>query len=132
MKVTTTTVLTFGLINILSPALADPASECSNQAASQVEVGDCLAKVEANVDAVIDFTLELATGAAKELDQVTERTEAIPALTNAQTSWNTYRDKHCAFVGTTFGGGSGTGIAIRSCRIELGRQRIAELMKFAQ
>jgi uncharacterized protein YecT (DUF1311 family) len=132
MKIATLTVLALGFISIISPAQADPTSECNNQAANQVEVGNCLAKVAANVDAVIDFTLELATGAAKELDQVTERTEAIPALTNAQAAWNTYRDTHCAFVGTTFGGGSGTGIAIRSCRIELGRQRITELMNFTQ
>ena len=60
---------------------------------------------------------------AKELDDVTGRTVALPALEKAQAAWSAYRDTHCDYVGATFGGGSGTGIGINSCKIELARSR---------
>lgn len=46
--------------------------------------------------------------------------------------WSAYRDKPCEYVGSMFGGGSGTGIAIRCCRIEYGRDHSDELMQYAQ
>ena len=113
-------------------AQADPLMECSNQAGSQVEIGNCLAKVEQNVDATVAAFLGYAMESAKELDTVTGRAVAVPALEAGQAAWVTYRDQHCEFVGATFGGGSGTGAAIRGCRIELGRDRADALLEFAQ
>jgi len=109
------------------PALADPALECA-QAGSQVEVSACLEEAEARVDTAIGTALSLAMTAATELDEVTGRVEAETPLDASQMAWDNYRDTHCTYVGSTYGGGSGTGIAIRSCRITLGRARIAELM----
>jgi uncharacterized protein YecT (DUF1311 family) len=108
---------------------ADPSLECGLDAASQVEIGACLAAVEATVDRAVDLALGFAADEARGLDEVTGRTVAAPALEQAQAAWATYRDDHCAYVGATFGGGSGTGIAIRSCRIELGRERVEALMR---
>jgi uncharacterized protein YecT (DUF1311 family) len=132
MKFTTFALFALGLLLTLSQAHANPATECSYQAGSQVEIGDCLAKVTANVDAAIEQALEFANDVAKELDEITQRDVAVPALSLGQSSWAVYRDKHCDFVGSMYGGGSGTGIAIQSCRIELGRMRVEELMKYAQ
>lgn len=111
---------------------ADPSLECSLSNGSQVEIGDCVAKTEASVNATIDVALGFARASAEELDAATGRQGAVPALEAAQVAWADYRDAQCEFVGSTFGGGSGTGIAILSCRIDLGRARVAELMKFAQ
>lgn len=73
------------------------------------------------------MALSLAQAAARELDQITGREVAEPALRASQTTWEAYRAAHCDYVGSTFGGGSGTGIAIRACRISLGRTRVDEL-----
>ena len=63
---------------------------------------------------------------------MTERETSVPALTAGQASWEAYRTAQCEFVGTTYGGGSGTGIAIRSCRIALARARADDLMRYVQ
>lgn len=113
-------------------ATADPSLECSTTAGSQVEIGACVSEAGAAVDAALEIALGFARSAAKDLDEVTGRDVALPALESGQASWSAYRDAHCEFVGTTFGGGSGTGIAIDSCRVELGRARVTELMKYVQ
>ena len=115
---------------VAAEAQADPVMECYNRFGSQVEVGDCLADIEKNVDATMGVALGFAMASAKELDEVTEREVALPALEAGQAAWSAYRDQHCEYVGSTFGGGSGTGIAMRGCRIELARARTDVLMKF--
>lgn len=115
---------------VAAEAQADPVMECGNRFGSQAEIGDCLADIEMNVDATMGVALGFAMASAKELDEVTEREVALPALEAGQAAWSAYRDQHCEYVGSTFGGGSGTGIAIRGCRIELARARTDILMKF--
>ena len=111
-----------------SIAFADPATECGGS--SQLEIGSCIADTLQRVDATVDIYLGFAMRSAAELDEVTGRTVTVPALEAAQAAWSVYRDEHCGYVGATFGGGSGTGIGINSCRIELGRSRTAELMRY--
>lgn len=111
-------------------AVADPASECGGS--SQVEIGACVSDTLARVDATVELYLGFAMAAAQELDEVTGRKVAAPALTVSQDAWAAYRDAHCEYVGATFGGGSGTGIGINSCRIELGRDRARDLMRYTQ
>jgi uncharacterized protein YecT (DUF1311 family) len=119
---------------LLTPALAvaDPSLECNEGASSQVEIADCMAQTEMRVDAAIESALSFAFASATDLDEVTGREVALPALEAAQAAWVAYRDAQCEFVGATFGGGSGTGIAIRGCRIELGRARVTELLAYVQ
>jgi len=113
-------------------ALADPQLECSIDASSQVEIGDCLGKAQGLANATVALALEFAMEAAKDLDETTERTTSVPALTASQVGWEAYRDQHCDFVGSTYGGGSGTGIAIQSCRVSLARARADDLMGYTQ
>jgi uncharacterized protein YecT (DUF1311 family) len=115
-----------------SATLADPSMECSLKSSSQVETRECLSEVAKTVEAAMDAALGYARNAGADLDKTTGREAVVPALETAQTAWLDYRDKHCDFVGATFGGGSGTGIAMLSCRVELMRSRTDELMKFAQ
>lgn len=113
-----------------APVVAGPADECGVQNASQVEIHDCLVAVEKNADAALATIYGYAMNAAEELDKVTApRADTVPALKAARDAWAQYRDRHCGYVGATFGGGSGTGIAILGCRIELTRARSRELMK---
>ncbi|GAB5436119.1 lysozyme inhibitor LprI family protein [Falsiruegeria mediterranea] len=110
---------------------ADPSLECSD-AGSQVEIGACVSEAAQRVEAAMVLAQEIAMASAQELDEVTGRVVAVPAMDAAQEAWSAYRDAQCNAVGASFGGGSGTGIAIQSCRIELGRARITELMSMAQ
>ena len=109
---------------------ADPATECGG--GSQIEIGACVAETLDRVDATVGIYLGFAMSSAKELDEVTGRKVAVPALEAGQAAWSAYRDTHCDYVGATFGGGSGTEIGINSCKIELGRERADELMRFTQ
>ncbi len=111
-------------------AFADPSLECSD-ASSQVEIGACVSQMEEGVNDALDAAFGFAMDAAKELDEVTGRTVAQPALEASQTAWSGYRDAQCEAVGASFGGGSGTGIGITSCRVELGRLRVDELLQYA-
>ena len=119
---------------LLAPSLAaaDPALECNTGVSSQVEIADCVAETEARVDAAVEAAYGFAMTSATDLDEVTGREVAVPALEAAQAAWTAYRDAQCEFAGATFGGGSGTGIAIRSCRVELGRARVTELFRYLQ
>ena len=107
--------------------MASPSLECSVNAGSQVETGRCLAELEETVQAALDAALKFTRQSAQELDNITGRDVALPALENAQARWEDFRAAECDYAGALFGGGSGTGIEIRSCRIELTRQRIKAL-----
>ncbi len=113
---------------LAAPALADPSLECSLTASSQVEVGACITETEERVTAALAQVLTIAQSAAAEFDAETGRDAVVPALAAAQAAWEAHRDAHCEYVGTTWGSGSGTGIAIGSCRIEMARDRMDELM----
>lgn len=125
-------LLSGAMFAIAGSASADPSFECSIKTSSQIETSKCVSQVEATVEKVLAATLGFAQASAKELDDVTGRNLSGKALTTSQTAWAAYRDAHCAFVGTTFGGGSGTSIAISSCRIDLARDRISQLMDYVQ
>lgn len=118
------------LLFLPSVVSADPATECGGS--SQVEIGDCVADTLERVNGTIDITLGFAMSSAKELDEVTGRTVAVPALEASQVTWTAFRDAHCGYVGATFGGGSGGGIGVNSCKIRLGRSRAEELLRFAR
>ena len=117
---------------IPAPLAADPSLECSIANGSQVEIGTCVAEMETRVDRAIEVALGFAGDRAAEIDEATGRAVTGPALDQSQVAWSAYREAHCEFVGSTFGGGSGTGIAIRSCRVELGRARVRDLMEQAR
>ncbi len=118
------------LILLPFAALADPTLECTD-AGSQVEIGSCVSDMELRVNAAIESSYSFAIASAKELDEVTGRVVAQPALERAQSAWVAFRDAQCEAVGASYGGGSGTGMAITSCRIDLGRARVDELLRYA-
>ncbi|MBO9413165.1 MULTISPECIES: lysozyme inhibitor LprI family protein [unclassified Ruegeria] len=120
----------FFVLFLSSAASADPALECLD-VGSQVEIGACVGAMEDRVNQAIDASYDIAMQSAKELDDVTGRVVAVPALDSAQTAWLAYRDAQCEAVGASFGGVSGTGIGITACRVELGRARVDELLRYA-
>ncbi|MEM1161724.1 MAG: lysozyme inhibitor LprI family protein [Pseudomonadota bacterium] len=96
-------------------------------ASSQVETVACLSDIEEQLVPALAVVFDAARASALELDEITERSVAVPALEAAQDAWALYRDAQCDYAGALFGGGSGTGIAIQSCRIEMTRARIKAL-----
>lgn len=125
-------VTSFILFTAPSLTAASPSFECGTVNSSQVEIGACVSQQLDIVNQTLDAALKIATESAAELDQITERESSAPALTSAQSAWEEYRAAHCNFVGTTYGGGSGAGIAMTSCQIDLGRGRIQELVNYSQ
>ena len=115
---------------LATPAFADPSMECPGS--SQIEIGACVTETLANVDAAMETAYSFALNAAGALDTETGRADALPALEAAQSAWLAWRDAECAFAGARFAGGSGTGIAITSCRIDLGRDRVTALLEAAR
>ena len=120
------TVIPF-LCLLAGPVLADPTLECGVDAQSQIEIGDCLTAVDATVNAALEQALSFAREAASDLDGATGRAESAPALEASQAAFVAYRDAQCGYVGSTWAGGSGTGLAITACRIGLARDRIDAL-----
>ncbi|SFI76582.1 lysozyme inhibitor LprI family protein [Celeribacter neptunius] len=110
-------------------AQADPSLECSLDLGSQVEISNCVTEIFARAERAMQLQLGFARDAAKELGDVTGRAVALPALDAAQSAWESYREAQCSFVGSTYGGGSGTGIAIQSCRVEMTRARTTALQR---
>jgi len=120
------------LLGISASANADPMAECwVGNGKQEAEV--CLGAVEDKANAALDETLRQAMDAAKKLDDLTApRRDVVPALNSAQAVWAQYRDKHCEYVEANWAGGSGTGMAVSNCRIELARKRFDELTEFIQ
>ena len=107
-------------------AVADPILECPGD--SQVDVRACLAETEARADAALASAVAFAHDSAASMDALMGGTAGVEAFEAGQTAWEAYRDAHCDYIGSTYGGGSGTGPAITACRITHARERIAELM----
>jgi uncharacterized protein YecT (DUF1311 family) len=118
----------------LSPgaALSDASVECSLSNDNQIETAACVAAVERTVDQAVEMAFGIARERAAGLDEATGRLESVIALERTQAAWSIWRDAHCEFIGSSFGGGGGAGIAIRSCRIELGRDWVDALMRVLQ
>ena len=109
------------------PTAANPSLECSVSSESQIETGQCLQETAQAAEAALAVILDASREAAAELDGITERDVALPALDASQSAWEIYRDAQCTYAGSLFGGGSGTGIEIQSCQIQVTRNRINEL-----
>lgn len=69
---------------LANSALSDPATECGGS--SQVEIGACVADTLDRVDATVDIYLGFAMDGARALDEITERSVALPALEASQTA----------------------------------------------
>lgn len=121
------TVLVFGVLACATTAHADPSLECSFQTETQVEVRECLTEIEENLVPAMAIVYKTAYAVAKQTDNITERVVAVPALEASQAAWEAFRDAQCNYAGSLFAGGSGTGIEIQSCRIEMTRARIKAL-----
>ena len=110
---------------------ADPLGECWIDASNQIEVRACLEQTRILSEGAMEAALALAGDAAAELDRVTGRSDAVPALDASQQQWRVFRDRNCALRAALAAGGSGAGTFELNCRITMARERADELATLA-
>ncbi|MFC7420217.1 lysozyme inhibitor LprI family protein [Iodobacter arcticus] len=125
-------IFTLACALIVAHAQAEPSppaqTECD--AANQVLIKTCLAKLAPQAEQDRLNAETAARAMMKNLDRATTRHEALPAFERASKAYRSYRQAHCAWIGKSFAGGSGAGIAEQACRIDLDRARAEELSRF--
>ena len=97
----------------------DSIEQCYNSATTTSAVRECLKKELQEARNEYREALEKLTQQAGELDRVTGRNEALPALEKANTAFDRYVAEQCRFEEKMMGGGSGSGAANLSCQINL-------------
>jgi|SRR5436190_10211319 len=112
-------------------AHASPVGECQAVSADQVAVTRCLQTTLSSADQVMGMALDRLLKRADELDGVTGRVVARPAVEQAQVEWQAFRDANCAVPAALAGGASGSGQFQLGCMITMSRARAVELDEFA-
>jgi heat shock protein HslJ len=106
---------------------ADPLDACWALAESRLDVGPCLADQRQQSEAALAEIADRVMTAAADLDRITERSLAVPALEQAETAFAAYRDAQCGAVRTMAASGTGAGDFELACIVRLNRTRIDEL-----
>ena len=97
---------------------------CQDKAESQVEMSDCEAKTTIVAE-------KLLTSAYKQKISDSGSAKVKAALVKAQRAWITFRDADCVdYVGSSFEGGNGAGLAIETCLNDRRLTRIQQLQSF--
>jgi uncharacterized protein YecT (DUF1311 family) len=123
-----------GALAALIPGPAAQASsvgECQAVSANQVAVTQCLQTTLSSADQVMGTALERLLKRADELDGVTGRVVARPAVEQSQVEWQAFRDANCAVPAALSGGASGSGQFQLGCMITMSRARANELDELA-
>ena len=110
-----------------APAGADPVGECQALTADQVQTGQCLQAALGAADHVMAGALGALLQKADELDRVTGRPAARPAVEASQVQWQAYREANCAVPFALAAGASGAGHFQPGCMVTMARTRAAEL-----
>ncbi len=96
------------------------------------EVKRCYNDRVNEIDREVDRAYQRALAAAGELDAVTGHGDAVPALEESQALWRAFRRADCMDLQAKLAaGGSGTGVFIARCAIDMAKTRIAELEAIA-
>lgn len=122
--------LTFSLAALSVQAETSAPAQVECQASNQIALKECLAKLAPQAEQDRKNAETAACAMMKNLDRVTGRPEALPAFNQASKAYRSYQHAHCAWIGKSFAGGSGAGVAEQSCRIDLDRARADELSRF--
>lgn len=118
-------------LSILSvtPLMSSAASvdECYKSAQTTAAVRECLKQELQETREEYRAMIEKLTNQAGELDRVTGRSVALPALEKANISFDRYVSDQCVFDEAMSGSGTGAGAANLSCQINLLRIRMGSL-----
>lgn len=97
----------------------DSIEQCYKSATTTSAVRECLKKELQQSRDEYREAMEKLTQQAGELDRVTGRNEALPALEKANTAFDRYVSEQCRFEEKMMGGGTGSGAANLACQINL-------------
>lgn len=97
----------------------DSIEQCYKSATTTSAVRECSKKELQQSRDEYREAMEKLTQQAGELDRVTGRNEALPALEKANTAFDRYVSEQCRFEETMMGGGTGAGAANLACQINL-------------
>lgn len=97
----------------------DSIEQCYKSATTTSAVRECLKKELQQSRDEYREAMEKLTQQAGELDRVTGRNDALPALEKANTAFDRYVSEQCRFEETMMGGGTGAGAANLACQINL-------------
>ena len=97
----------------------DSIEQCYKSATTTSAVRECLKKELQQSRDEYREAIEKLTQQAGELDRVTGRNEALPALEKANTAFDRYVSEQCRFEETMMGGGTAAGAANLACQINL-------------
>ena len=97
----------------------DSIEQCYKSATTTSAVRECLKKELQQSRDEYREAMEKLTQQAGELDRVTGRNEALPALEKANTAFDRYVSEQCRFEETMMDGGTGAGAANLACQINL-------------
>lgn len=97
----------------------DSIEQCYKSATTTSAVRECLKKELQQSRDEYREAMEKLTQQAGELDRVTGRNEALPALEKANTAFDRYVSEQCRFEEKMMGGGTGAGAANLACQINL-------------
>lgn len=106
---------------------ANPLDACWALAESRLDVGPCLADQRQQSEAALGETADRVMTAAADLDRVTERSLAVPALERAEAAFAAYRDAQCGAVRAMAASGTGASDFELAYIVRLNRTRIDEL-----
>ena len=115
-------LLLSSLIALMVPCVSnaqDSIEQCYKSATTTSAVRECLKKELQQVRDEYRETLGKLSQQAGELDRVTGRNEALPALEKANTAFDRYVGEQCRFEEKMMGGGTGAGAANLACQINL-------------
>lgn len=95
---------------------------------STVGIGGCLEAERAQWDGRLNAAYQQVMANEKAEDaEMSEIGASVPnkanALKDMQRAWISYRDTRCRYIGSQWGGGSGTGPAIVGCHMNLTGQQ---------
>ena len=101
--------------------------ECYKTAATTIALRECLKQELQETRTEYRDVLTRLTQHAAELDRITGRNEAVPALERANTAFDRYVAEQCRFDQALFSSGTGAGAANLSCQINLLHARIGAI-----
>ncbi|SRR5712692_7537124 len=93
-------------------------AQCED-AKSTLQINECFAKELKKAEAEVNKIYQLTV---KKLQP-----DDAALLRRAQRAWLAYRDAQCEAEHALWGGGTGGPAALMSCKVELTRQRVAEI-----
>lgn len=108
-------------------SFAENVDECYKNAQTTAAIRECLKQELQETREEYRSVMEKLTNQAGELDRVTGRNVALPALEKANLSFDRYVSDQCVFEEAMIAGGTGAGAANLSCQINLLRLRMGSL-----